>query len=584
MTSLKTAQLSVPTEPERVRNANLADSVLDALDRPDLRRIGVQIDALLSLGLTKSGHPLARPKDCAQIVEGLEEAIEAHQRALEVDDDGPAKHMLELIERLEGSAIQGYGAEALRLALVKARALLLTGRASEALAIIEPFAERPYRIEGGFFQMLDVFELDLRLRAALGRTDEVTCTAMGRARCLAQLEPKFAWVIFRRMFRNLALVDAPANGIEGLTAKIAQIMLAAQRRRHGWAAKALRLVLHFAAFLLGGLMIHALRLHGAARIVQIGANAASGPQAAKRGEGRRRDKAILVTRPMGGIGDIAMMLPGLEVLHQRRQSPIDFAIPKKFHPPFQGNRAVRLLDSDAFIDLSAYHRWVHLGFCPAARYESRAAPFIKRGRVDVFAGAMQVKRRELDQAGRIPKLVIDAQQARARDHLRARLGANGRKVIGIAMHSRETYRDYPHMQALMILLAQQYGVLAIHHRACELPDLPNIEGFFGRSLGEVSAAVAACDLLVSVDTALLHFSGAFGIPAIAVFGPTSGAVRTQHLPLARVVEASPFACRPCWRNEDQHCLVTRDFSSACLHALTPERILAAIDEALAAAP
>lgn len=584
MTSLKTAPLSAPAEPEPVRNANLANAVLGALDRPDLRRIGVQIDALMSLGLTKSGHSVARPKDCAQIVEALEEAIEVHQRNLEVDDDGPAKHMLDLIVRLETSAIQGYGAEALRLALVKARALLLTGRAGEALAIIEPFAERPYRVEGGFFQMLDVFELDLRLRAALGQTAQVASVAMGRARCLAQLEPKFAWVIFRRMFRNLALVDAPANGTEALTAKIAQIMLAAERRRHGWAARALRLVRHGMAFVLGGLMIHALRLDGVGHIVQIGAGAAPGPRIVTPGRGRKRTNRILVTRPMGGIGDIAMMLPGLEVLHQRSQGPIDFAIPKRFHAPFQGNRALRLLDSEAFIDLSAYDRWVHLGLCPAARYESRAAPFINRGRVDVFAGAMQVKRRELDQAGRIPKLVIDAQQARARDHLRARLGANGRKIIAIAMHSRETYRDYPHMLALITLLAQRYSVLAIHHRACDLPELSNVEGFFGRSLGEVSAAVAACDLLVSVDTALLHFSGAFGIPAIAIFGPTSGAVRTQHLPLATVVEASPFACRPCWRNEDQHCLVTRDFSSACLHALTPERIVLAIDEALCIAP
>lgn len=47
------------------------------------------------------------------------------------------------------------------------------------------------------------------------------------------------------------------------------------------------------------------------------------------------------------------------------------------------------------------------------------ASFIKRGQVDVFAGAMRVKRRELERAGRIPKLWIDAQQARAMNCLRA---------------------------------------------------------------------------------------------------------------------------------------------------------------------
>ena len=38
----------------------------------------------------------------------------------------------------------------------------------------------------------------------------------------------------------------------------------------------------------------------------------------------------------------------------------------------------------------------------------------------------------------------------------------GRPVIGVALHSREAYRDYPAMPQLLMALAERYTVLAIH--------------------------------------------------------------------------------------------------------------------------
>lgn len=568
------------------RDPSSAERILDALDRPDFRSLDVRLAAFLALGETASGHPLARPGDCSLVTTGLEEILVRWRRRFETGDQATTDPFFAAVDRFRASAIKNYGGEFLRLEILRARAFWYTGQPAACLAAIAPWSEHPCRIEGGFFQTLDVFELDLLARTALGQVDEVASLALGRAHLVTHMRPHMARTVFRRMGRFLGVIAADQSLLGDAIRHCARFELRAKRGRRGWVQTRILKIAGWAAGLAGSAALLLLARQRRLFRVQLGSTIARQPRALTPGEamlaGADAQPLILVSRPMGGLGDIAMMLPGLVALSQKFGRRTAFAIPKKFHALFDAEPAIELLDSDSFIDLGNYQAWYHLGDCPAARYESRVTPNIRKGRVELFARGMGLRASAIGLGRLPPEIRLNADQEKSRAAFRAEWEQDGRKRIAIGLHSRETYRDYPHMAELMLRLAEDYSVLAIHHRPVTLPVHPHIHGFFGRPLSELTPALAACDALVSVDTALLHFCGSFGLPTIAITGPTSGRIRTLHLPLATCVEADDFACRPCWRNEDQPCLVTGDYTSACLQALAPEVIVARLKLRLAA--
>lgn len=564
-----------------------ADRVLDALDRPDFRALEVQLASFLALRETASDHPVARPGDCALITTAMEGILQRWRRRFETGDRATIDPFLAAADRFRDSVIRSYGGEFLRLEILRARALWYAGQPEACLAAIAPWSEHPWRIEGGFFQTLDVFELDLLARTALGQTAQVAKLALGRAHLATRMRPLMAHSVFRRMGRFLGVIPRQESMVAEIIRLSGRFVLRARRGRRDRIRNGILIGARWVVTGAGSAALFLLARQRRLFRVQLGSGAQRQKPALRRQKADRFEPdappRVLVSRPMGGLGDIAMMLPGLAALSRRQGRRVAFAIPKKFHPLFDANPAIALLDSDSFIDLAEFERWYHLGDCPAAKYESRATPKIRKGRVELFARGMGLKR----DAARLGRTAPDIRLTPAQEHKRAAFrqewAHDGRRLIAIGLHSRETYRDYPHMAELMLALAQEYSVLAIHHRPVALPAHAHIRGFFGRPLSELTPALAACDALVSVDTALLHFCGSFGIPVIAITGPTSGEIRTLHLPQASVVESDDFACRPCWRNEDQPCLATGDSTSACLQALPPAAIVAQLEARMAAA-
>ena len=63
-----------------------------------------------------------------------------------------------------------------------------------------------------------------------------------------------------------------------------------------------------------------------------------------------RIEATLVTRAMGGIGDLLMMTPGLRALKAKRARRPVLAIPLRFFPLFDGNDDVELMNIDGDFD------------------------------------------------------------------------------------------------------------------------------------------------------------------------------------------------------------------------------------------
>jgi heptosyltransferase-2 len=99
------------------------------------------------------------------------------------------------------------------------------------------------------------------------------------------------------------------------------------------------------------------------------------------------------------------------------------------------------------------------------------------------------------------------------------------------------------------------------------------------SLADAMALIAGARGMVSNDSGLMHVAAAFGVPQAAVFGSTS----PEHTPplsaRARVLwmkQELQLECAPCF---DRVC---RFGHTRCLTELPPQRVRAALDDALAA--
>ena len=98
------------------------------------------------------------------------------------------------------------------------------------------------------------------------------------------------------------------------------------------------------------------------------------------------------------------------------------------------------------------------------------------------------------------------------------------------------------------------------------------------TLKQLAALTARARLFVGIDSAPMHIAAAMQTPVVALFGPSGeidwGPWKVPH----RIVVATEFPCRPCGYDGCGGGKV-----SECLISIPPAKVLAAIDELLAAA-
>jgi heptosyltransferase-1 len=89
------------------------------------------------------------------------------------------------------------------------------------------------------------------------------------------------------------------------------------------------------------------------------------------------------------------------------------------------------------------------------------------------------------------------------------------------------------------------------------------------TLKQAAAMLEQSDLVVGVDTGLLHIAVALNRPGIGIFGPSGWqhfVIRDTFMPLAK-----EFPCIPCFRHP-----TCRDYD--CMKAITPQDVLQAVHQ------
>ena len=292
-------------------------------------------------------------------------------------------------------------------------------------------------------------------------------------------------------------------------------------------------------------------------------------------------KRILITRAMGGIGDLLMMTPGIHALKVKHPNKeINLAIPRRYFPIFENNPDVKLvnIEEDFFVH-STYNKWYNFTDCPAARVESRTAPKVKKNRIEIFAKELGVRGFRLLRMYKRPRIFLtDKEQGFANEFWTKRELLH-KKVIGIQLHSDESYRDYPHMQSLVEKLSKSYTVLIFDANPINGFDFENVIKVHSLSLRKIFSLIQKCDAIVAPDSSFVHIAAAFNVPTVAVFGPIDGKIRTKDYPYCVYVDVSKeLKCLPCWRNRNIPCQLTGLRNSICMESISVNKILSELKQ------
>jgi ADP-heptose:LPS heptosyltransferase len=554
----------VPSGPE----ADIIHSILSEIDASDFRRVEYFLSILIRQGATQSGYPTTRPQDCRKIVNLIHALFGTYRNQLRTGNIAIVDRFEALLSAFARTDIKYYPNEILRLQLLQAEIKLLRQDPLWVRNTIGRYADAIYSVEADFDHVKSIWKLDGFARIMAGDITSISSLYCRRILVLARLSPISSWQLFSEYAAFLGTGRLPiANGVTAFAIHRIAALVCSLRRSRGniWHASLARLAI-YVLITCGGLIVWWTR-----HIPDLSWTKSS-----------LRFREALVTRSMGGIGDLLMMTPGLRALARRQGKPVKLIVPRQFFPVFENNPFVELIDmAGPVVDVAAFRRWHNLSACPAAAYESARRPYVKKGRVELFARGMRVGRWRLWRHGWNIELRLNETQVSFRDRfVRDRGLGRYRPLIGVQPYSRDTYKDHAGIVAIIEKLADTYDILLFHHVDLGLPPGNNIASTVGLTLSQSFALVSALQVMVSIDSAFLHAAAALDIPVVAIFGPTDGKMFTRHVRKVTVLNANDaFPCAPCWRNEDLPCeLLGQVGYSPCISAISYERISASIAE------
>jgi ADP-heptose:LPS heptosyltransferase len=283
---------------------------------------------------------------------------------------------------------------------------------------------------------------------------------------------------------------------------------------------------------------------------------------------------ILVTRGVGGIGDLLMMTPGIRALRAMNpQSEIVFAVPGYLVALLNGNPHCKVVDiATEGLDVRDFDAWYNLSDCPASRHESRTAPKVTLSRIELFAEGMGVEPSDLECSGRQPVYVVSDDERKFARNFLSDKGSG--PFVAVQLQAADRYRDYPHLETVVKSLSEHCDVLVFGDRPFSGFDYDRVTRVHGLDLRLAFAIVSQCDVVVAPDSSFIHLAGALNLACVALFGPIDGRMRTQDYPRCVTLDAADIhPCMPCWRDELTKCRVTDGRRSQCMADIDPRKVI-----------
>lgn len=492
-----------------------------------------------------------------------------HSAAEYLRVSGQARRSVELLRCKAAMGVERYLGHRLEHARQLVLALFETGEKEEARRIVEYYAARPYLFDDmgqlGFF-------LFCRSAQALEEHDAASLAYCITLMAHTQAGTRDAYLLrVTHQAGGIRKLLAAAGRLDRSTRLLASVFWGTPRLAgRGVAAGLIGRGLHFCLNMLRTIS----RLKGGNQLWMLPKRAAKSTSR-PRGQGKKDRLPILVTRAMGGIGDILMMTPGLKALSRKYpDQEIHFAVPKAFHQLLAHNPDIVLKDiNGAGLHQEDYFALYNLTECPASRVESATLPNVRKNRIDIFSAAMGVSKKLQDRVGRRPVYVITEEEKVWAVNFFAEHGLVPQKCIAVQPCAADSYKDYPHMEKLVAYLAEVQPALVFHGSALRGFDHPQVLKIDNYSLRQSVALLSRCKILVAVDSAFVHIAAALDQRTIALFGPTNGDVFTLHCQHCTVVQGHyDDFCTACWRNQGITCGITRTTHSVCLGCIHTERV------------
>lgn len=144
---------------------------------------------------------------------------------------------------------------------------------------------------------------------------------------------------------------------------------------------------------------------------------------------------------------------------------------------------------------------------------------------------------------------------RARQFLKYQLNIDPKKERLIAIQARATSNVRTLDPRALMEVSMKFSMLKGFKvlQLGKLGDIPvniinlNVFNLAGRlKMKESVAILKYCDLVITPDSAMVHFAAAMNIPTVSVFGPFPPDLRTRYYPLNMSVEPPPSDPEKCW--------------------------------------
>ena len=297
--------------------------------------------------------------------------FDSYRRSFITADPRIVRRFEGILDAFEKTDVRSYPGALMRARVLQAEARLLLNNPIGALALIHPYADRIYKIEGDRRDILRIMRLDCEAQASLGEIDDLGQLAIARARAVTRLWPTAAAKIASTFIEFIGFDRSrrPGDGVLAwLLVRSSRVATRARVPGGSFLRRTWRRAVAGAGVGASGVCLFLLRF-GDLRWLSSG-------HAGK----ATRSGSVVVTRAMGGIGDLLIMTAGLRALSKRRATTVKLVIERKFFDLFRNNPYVELIDIDGPpVDVVNCKGWHNLTLCPAGRYEFGEAPVRPEG-------------------------------------------------------------------------------------------------------------------------------------------------------------------------------------------------------------